>query len=134
MNLVVVITGILHDFKIGNKILSVTCDNASNNDRMVIEMSKRLTKFLAVNCTQCFTHIFNLVAKSLLKQFDAKINRMNQLNDEDEHLFALAGNIEDEECTVAQQNNPDNGEPNNEDDEEGWVDELQALSQRHEKI
>ena len=134
MNLVVVITGILHDFKIGNKILSVTCDNASNNDRMVIEMSKRLTKFLAVNCTRCFTHIFNLVAKSLLKQFDAKINRMNQLNDEDEHLFALAGNIEDEECTVAQQNNPDNGEPNNEDDEEGWVDELQALSQRHEKI
>ena len=89
-NLAVAFTGVLQYFKITHKILLVTCDNASNNDRMVIEMSKRLIKFSEVNCTQCFTHIFNLVAKSLLKQFDAKLNHMNQLNDEDRHLLQLS--------------------------------------------
>ena len=128
MNLAVAFTGILHDFNIGNKILFVTCDNVSNNDRLVKEISKRLTKFSAVNCTWCFAHILNMVAKSLLKQFDAKLNHMNQLNNEDGHLLVLVGNIEDDERTAAQENDPDNGEPNNEDDEEGWVNKLQTLS------
>ena len=100
MNLEVAFIGILHDFKISNKILSVTCDNASNNNRMVIEMSKRLTKISAVNHTRCFAHILNLLAKSLLKQFNTKLKHINQLNDEDGCLLALAGNIEDEDTPL----------------------------------
>ncbi|KAG1871907.1 hypothetical protein C8R48DRAFT_556663, partial [Suillus tomentosus] len=53
------------------KILSVTCDNASNNDTMVNELSDLLEDFPGeTNRTQCFLHIVNLVAKTLIRQFD----------------------------------------------------------------
>ncbi|KAF9537612.1 hypothetical protein CPC08DRAFT_613930, partial [Agrocybe pediades] len=52
-------------------ILSITCDNASNNDTMIEEMSTLLDHFPgAPNQTRCFTHILNLVAKTIIKQFD----------------------------------------------------------------
>ena len=63
---------VLHDFGIDHNILSVTCDNTPNNDTMINEMDMMLTKFSSINHTHCFTHILNLVAKSLLKQFDVK--------------------------------------------------------------
>ena len=44
---------------------------------------------------------------------------MNQLSNEDGCLLALAGNIEGDECTIAQENDPDDGEPNIEDNEGG---------------
>lgn len=53
-------------------VLDVTCDNASNNDVMVEKLSTLLPDFPgAANRTRCFTHILNLVAKAILKQFDA---------------------------------------------------------------
>ncbi|KAF9470669.1 hypothetical protein BDN70DRAFT_769815, partial [Pholiota conissans] len=52
------------------QILSVTCDNASNNDTMVDELADSLPDWSTINCTHCFAHIVNLVAKSLLKQFN----------------------------------------------------------------
>ncbi|TFK61242.1 hypothetical protein BDN72DRAFT_731099, partial [Pluteus cervinus] len=52
-------------------ILSVTMDNASPNDTMVVELKKNLFPlFKANNRVRCFLHIVNLVAKSLLHQFD----------------------------------------------------------------
>ena len=59
--------GVLKDFSIEDKILSITCDNASKNDAMVKQLDDTLTKFAAVNCTHSFAHIVNLVVKSLLK-------------------------------------------------------------------
>jgi hypothetical protein len=61
-----------------------------------------LTKFLPVNCTCCFAHILNLVAKSLLKQFDMKWEKKNDndLNEDEQLLLALAENINKEELTV----------------------------------
>ena len=57
-------------------MLSVTCDNASCNDKMVEELVKRVTELPGqANCTCCFAHIINLVAKSLLKQFDLPENK-----------------------------------------------------------
>ena len=96
--------GMLEQFCIGEKILSVTCKNTSNNDKMVTEMPKSLTCFSPVNCTQCFMHILNLVAKSLLKQFDTKPDENNQgdLNDRERGLLALASDIEQEELTTMQ--------------------------------
>ncbi|KAF8583963.1 hypothetical protein K439DRAFT_1310968, partial [Ramaria rubella] len=53
------------------KILSITCDNASANDKMVKELDHLIETFpREANCTCCFAHIINLIAKSLLKQFD----------------------------------------------------------------
>ena len=57
-------------------MLSVTCDNVSCNDKMVEELAKRVMEFPGqANCTRCFAHIINLVAKSLLKQFDLPENK-----------------------------------------------------------
>ena len=123
--------GMLEQFRIGEKILSVTCDNASNNDKMVAEMPKSLTCFSPVNHTRCFVHILNLVAKSLLKQFDTKPDGNNQgdLNERERGLLALAGDIEQEELTTAQEyDKDDDGEIKEGDNIEGWVDEVHALS------
>ena len=97
--------GVLEQFHIGEKILSVTCNNTSNNDKMVTEMPKSLTCFSPVNHTWCFMHILNLIAKSLLKQFDAKLDENNQgdLNDRERGLLALASDIEWEELMTVQE-------------------------------
>ncbi|TFK81779.1 hypothetical protein K466DRAFT_452428, partial [Polyporus arcularius HHB13444] len=53
------------------QVLGVTCDNATNNDAMVEALMKLLPGFPGeVNRVRCFTHILNLVAKSLIRQFD----------------------------------------------------------------
>ena len=53
--------------------LSMTCDNASNNDKMVEHLSSLIDNFPgAANQTRCFSHILNLVAKSVLRQFEVK--------------------------------------------------------------
>jgi len=50
-----------------SQILSVTLDNASNNDTMIAELENLLDEFPgAANQTRCFTHILNLVVKSIL--------------------------------------------------------------------
>ncbi|KAI0371190.1 hypothetical protein BV20DRAFT_906067, partial [Pilatotrama ljubarskyi] len=52
-------------------ILSVTCDNASNNDTMTEELAQLLTSFGGNYArTRCFLHITNLTAQSLLHEFD----------------------------------------------------------------
>ncbi|KAF8236207.1 hypothetical protein L208DRAFT_1127187, partial [Tricholoma matsutake] len=58
--LAVAFVEVLRDFSIEHKILSVTCDNASNNNTMATELEDMLTKFSPVNCTHCFAHILNL--------------------------------------------------------------------------
>ncbi|KAG1852960.1 hypothetical protein C8R48DRAFT_563910, partial [Suillus tomentosus] len=53
------------------KILAVTCDNASNNTVMIDELSTALPNFGGkASHTRCFLHTVNLVAKSLLHEFE----------------------------------------------------------------
>ncbi|RPD53315.1 hypothetical protein L226DRAFT_427875, partial [Lentinus tigrinus ALCF2SS1-7] len=53
------------------QIMNVTCDNASNNDTMIAHLAKLLPAFEGdFHRTRCFAHIVNLVARSLLRQFD----------------------------------------------------------------
>ncbi|KAG1734376.1 uncharacterized protein EDB91DRAFT_1037205, partial [Suillus paluster] len=53
------------------KILIVAADNASSNDTLVAELATILPKFGGeTNWSRCFLHIVNLVAKSLLREFD----------------------------------------------------------------
>ncbi|KAF8992731.1 hypothetical protein BDQ17DRAFT_1253647, partial [Cyathus striatus] len=52
-------------------VLSITCNNASNNDAMIARLDNILLNlFSKVNHTQCFLHVNNLVAQSFIKQFD----------------------------------------------------------------
>ncbi|KAG1843067.1 hypothetical protein C8R48DRAFT_557081, partial [Suillus tomentosus] len=53
------------------QILSVTCDNASNNNVMVENLAAEVPAFGgAASHTRCFLHMVNLVAKSLIHEFD----------------------------------------------------------------
>ncbi len=82
-------------------MLSITCDNASNNDTMVKHLATLVENFPGVaNQTRCFTHILNLVAKSVLRQFDVAKKAADDspdLNDASDALALLALELEDPE-------------------------------------
>ncbi|KAG2114232.1 uncharacterized protein F5147DRAFT_554184, partial [Suillus discolor] len=53
------------------QILSITCDNVSNNDAMIHELSGKVLEFgRPTTHTRCFLHTVNLVAKSLIWEFN----------------------------------------------------------------
>jgi len=108
------------------KILSVTCDNASCNDTMVDELADLLPSFPGkANQTRCFLHIINLVAKSIIRQFDVAKGKAGEALDEaEEALCALAKGIDLEDLEMQS----DQNENENDDNVDGWVDERNALS------
>ena len=82
-----------------DKILSITCDNASVNDKMIDELKHMLDGFPgAKHQTRCFLHILNLVVKSIIKLFDAlKGHGFEGTENTDDLLARLAEGIEFEE-------------------------------------
>ncbi len=115
-NLVKVFADILTDFSIEDKvsgpgyhlahirlrspqILSIMTDNASANNVMISELAKVLTDFSGqANQTRCFTHIINLVAKSLIKLFEVKKkSQYDVLTDAEHNLQQLADDIDTED-------------------------------------
>lgn len=97
---------------------------------MIDKMDAMLTRFSSINRTHCFAHILNLVTKSLLKQFDIKQDEKKDgdLNDDEQVLLAIAGDIEEEEQIMAQENDAEDGDTEDDDSLEGWVDEIEALT------
>lgn len=107
------------------RILSITCDNASNNDVMINELANLLDNFPgAANQTRCFTHILNLVVKSILAQFELPKSRANIGDD----LLKLAEGIELEEEITAKDG--EEGEEGEDDNVEGWIDEREEMGER----
>jgi hypothetical protein len=95
---------------------------------MIDELATSLNDFSGpANRTRCFTHILNLVVKSILQQFDVpKVKRHEIVDAATEELLELAGDIEGEEwsttCDLAQ------AEDEDDDNIEGWVDERNLMS------
>lgn len=111
--------------------MGITADNASPNDVMVDELVDMLPNFSGqANHCRCFLHIVNLVAKTLLKQFDVpKKDAESALDNAERELLELAAGIELEEMvTVAEAGAGDKDDEEN-DNEEGWVDEMALLSE-----
>ncbi|RDX42155.1 hypothetical protein OH76DRAFT_1297656, partial [Lentinus brumalis] len=53
------------------QIMSVTCDNASNNDTMISALARRIPGFEGTfHRVRCFAHVIQLVVKSMLRPFD----------------------------------------------------------------
>jgi hypothetical protein len=112
------------------QILAITCDNASSNDRMVDELAGRLVEYPgAPNRARCFTHILNLVVKSIMRQFDVPSKRSDAIMDESAYeLQKLAGDIEvDELVTQVEEDHSQEGGPCL-DNDEGWVDEREDMT------
>jgi hypothetical protein len=66
---------------------------------MIAELANLLNDFLGpANQMRCFTHILNLVVKSVIQKFDLPKTKGDRiLDDAAKELLALAGNIEIEE-------------------------------------
>lgn len=96
---------------------------------MIKELAKALPDWTIVKRTRCFAHIINLVAKSLLKQFDV-IKRPadgeeNKSAEDDHELYELAAGLnEEEQQTVEEGDGDGDDDMPGDDNETGWVDEL----------
>lgn len=122
---------------------------------MIDELEKSLPAFSSVNCTRCFAHILNLIAKSILKLFDVEQKKKKKkgeggdddgataaadddddsdLNDDlsnkERELLELAGDIDDEELTMRHEYQGDDDKVEDDDDEDGWVDEVAELTEK----
>ena len=115
--------------------MSIMCNNATSNDKMIDELAGQLLEFSGVaNHAWCFTHILNLVVKSIMHQFDIACKQKDKHDMMDEQAYKLkklARDIEMEElATQADSDNEDKGPPH--DNEEGWVDKW--LNMTEDKI
>lgn len=109
----------------------MSCDNASNNEKMADEMEHLLPAFSSGNRVRCFTHVLNLIAKALLKQFEMAKKSENEDDDfteEEAKLLTLAENLDEEEFTMAEEKMDENGGADEEDSMDEWVDEVDALT------
>lgn len=120
-----------------HQILGVTCDNAYNNDTMLDEMTELLPKFDGqLARVRCFAHVLNLIAKSLISEFDARVDRNENEVDEEElrELRVLTEGEEEEEVvtrteTAAAAGNNDEGEAAvGDDDVDDEVDPMAELT------
>jgi hypothetical protein len=119
------------------QILSITCDNASNNDTMIDDLEDLVKGFSgAPNRTRCFAHIINLIAQTIIRQFDIPKDKDGGSADDgrfvDEaavrELETLATNVDVEELLTRASNSHGDSDADSEDDLEGWVDEQSDLS------
>ena len=104
----------------------MTCDNATNNDVMIQELETLTPEFAGfASHTRCFLHIVNLVAKALLRQFDAKKTTVKR----DNELAAWADELAKEEVMVDEiddddRDDDDDSDNKKVDNEDGLVDEM----------
>ena len=101
--------------------------DASNNDVMVNKLVDLLPEFPGpANHCRCFLRIINLVAKTLLRQFEVpKKDTDAALNASEQELLELAAGTDMEEMiTIAK-----DGLGNSNDDIDGWVDKMDLLSE-----
>jgi hypothetical protein len=100
---------------------------------MIHELCALLAAFPgAENRTRCFAHIINLIAKTIIQQFDVPKAREGEIVDEAlRELRALAGDIDIEELLMkaGAAKDDDNNEEDDDDNEEGWVDERGEMSE-----
>ncbi|KAG1872023.1 hypothetical protein C8R48DRAFT_595815, partial [Suillus tomentosus] len=120
-------------------LLSITCDNVSNNNVMIDDLEALVPIFGgSMSHTRCFLHMVNLVAKSLIHEFDVMKKDADRVLDRGP---ALMDNKEDvmneltELSTIIDCKEVETGLDVSKDNIEGWVDEVaQLLNEEHLKL
>lgn len=113
-------------------MLTITVDNASNNDKMIAELAERIPSFPgSTNQVRCFAHILNLVAKTLIRQFDSGKNTRNEDDDAAAAIAELVAGLEVDDGSVA--GGDEEGTTDDladiDDDVDGWIDERTDLTE-----
>lgn len=114
-----------------SEILSITCDNASANLKMIDELEIALPEYAGrASHARCFLHTTNLVAKALIRTFDAKKKKRNDgaasALDELEKLCADSERDEREMLAQTEGSNVEDGE----DDVDGLIDITEEMDPR----
>lgn len=97
---------------------------------MITELAELIEDFPGpANQTRCFTHVLNLVVKSIIRQFDLPKSKggKNQMDEGAEELLSLADNIDVEEDIVSRDG--EDGVAGEDDNIEGWIDERALLDE-----
>ncbi|KAG0698043.1 hypothetical protein DFH29DRAFT_810876 [Suillus ampliporus] len=106
---------------------------------MTTELAKLVDHFGGeVARTRCFLHIINLVAKSLIKEFDVpkhksvksdvpKHKSVESLDSAEQDLQDIAGDIDIEDEDTIAANGDGDPSADDADDTEGWIDEINEL-------
>ncbi|PIL28879.1 hypothetical protein GSI_08925 [Ganoderma sinense ZZ0214-1] len=142
VNLAVAFRDVLHEFGIESKVLSITLDNASNNNKMVDHLARILAAFEGeYHHTRCFAHVTQLVARGFVGQFEVKGVKgedVDGLVDDDVHaLLKLAENMDEEEREAKRIREREHGgdkeleegwDDSVEEDDEEWVSEVASLT------
>ena len=95
---------------------------------MIKELAEALENFPGpANQIRCFTHIINLVVKSIIQQFDLPSSKgKNDIDNATKVLLLFAGDIEIEEDMMADEEDEEDGDVDN---VEGWVDEREMMTE-----
>lgn len=116
------------DIPIPAQILSITCDNASANDKMIDELKKLLPSFLGRRGhVRCMAHTVNLTAKSMIRPFDPKQPKNDENNQGNEGEDGLESGFGMEQLRAELQDLEENGVTDG-DDVEGFVDVLTEMT------
>jgi hypothetical protein len=117
------------------QILGITADNALNNDKMIEHLATLINTFPgAANQTRCFAHILNLVAKSVLRQFEVPKVKGKKVDDAAKELAAVIDELDDEVSESGGNEGGGGGDDEEDDDvvddnEEGLPDERDGMSE-----
>jgi hypothetical protein len=114
---------VIERYNIADKILGVIADNASANDMMTRKLGRFNNPFKKEYHAQCFNHMLQLSAKTLLRPFNTALSRKvadddDTSEDEEEDLPIRVLDEEFEEEEEWQGNEDDDG-----------IDELDMLSE-----
>ncbi len=83
------------------------------------------------NRARCFTHILNLVVKSIMWLFDVPKAQAKRDNTDEvtKELLKLAGEIKEEENAEIRENGAGGDDEDGPDNDEGWIDERSTMSE-----
>ena len=102
----------------------MACDNASNNNAMIKELTILAPKFTgSPSHTCCFLHIVNLIAKLLICQFNGKKATV----EEDAELAGLTRELVEEESKIQIGGDSDDEAVKEIDNDEGLMDKMDDL-------
>jgi hypothetical protein len=80
------------------KLLGIGADNVTTNDVMVNKLAETVPDFTGeANRVRCFAHVLNLIAKTVIKQFDIPRKDSCECNEDDDVLAVLTEGIDREE-------------------------------------
>ena len=77
-NILDILLSVIDEWNLRDRIISITLDNAANNNRMVRALRTRIPNQASILHQRCATHIINLIVKAAFTHFDVAITKIRE--------------------------------------------------------